>query len=559
MKHIREIEKEVDDYYLSSSYIKRPLQQAIFDLLRAFETANHLSTYVDVISGGTRSYDGTKRDLMDAINMALHWVYSKNEDIGQFSFGFEDTDCEQALMFLYKYALPYSKVCDAYVAFSRGRFEATVGGKDGKEIFFRSVGAQGIAFEEEMNEFFEKSSSLNEYAKKVGDVMTKNTDLIQDLISGIYFEEGRLCYEITEDIIGAFKKVADIRWDETSILPKNWEFSNFYLEDYRKCWSALFILSYIHSIICMNCKDALAYKDNVIVQKKDELISFICSYIKNEEDGDYNLEYKNLKGIVTSIIDLITFNPSQRHGDIMYQPIVVMNDWTFITPSLFINGVPERNLIALIQQLKEKDKKHFKEVNSLEKLMREQIEESISMREDRITLCHDIEIKENGKTKTDVDFGVYDEMTNSVLLCEMKWLLSADASTEVYAREDDVDHGCKQVEDAVGYAMINSQEFMKKAFDVEITEPVEFFCCVVTKADVRSNNRLVPVVSQRKLKELIESEKRYREIFEIIRNKEYYKPISEEIKYEDYVFGYAGYVFHVPAMIIPDEINRIKY
>ena len=89
-------------------------------------------------------------------------------------------------------------------------------------------------------------------------------------------------------------------------------------------------------------------------------------------------------------------------------------------------------------------------------------------------------------------------------------------------------------------------------------EPLEFFCCVITKADVRSNNRLVPVISQRKFESLINSGKQYREIFQIIRNREYYKPLHKDIKYKDCVFRYAGYTFHVPAMVIPDELNRVK-
>lgn len=140
----------------------------------------------------------------------------------------------------------------------------------------------------------------------------------------------------------------------------------------------------------------------------------------------------------------------------------------------------------------------------------------------------------------------------------MKWLISADATTEVYAREDDVDHGCDQAGEAMTYAMMNPQEFMKKAFNVVVSDPIEFFCCVITKADVRSNNRLVPVISQRKFEELIENKQRYRDIFESIRNRDFYKPLHEEIKFDDYAFEYAGYTFHVPAMMIPDEINRVK-
>ena len=116
MKDIREVEKKVDEFYLTSMYLKRPLQQAVFDLLRAFENTGQISAHVDALKGGAQRFDGIKRDLMDALNMALHWVYKKNEDTEQFSFDFEEDEYKQALMFLCEYALPYTKVCDAYIA-----------------------------------------------------------------------------------------------------------------------------------------------------------------------------------------------------------------------------------------------------------------------------------------------------------------------------------------------------------------------------------------------------------------------------------------------------------
>lgn len=44
----------------------------------------------------------------------------------------------------------------------------------------------------------------------------------------------------------------------------------------------------------------------------------------------------------------------------------------------------------------------------------------------------------------DIDLGVYEPNSNTVLLCELKWFMAADSSKEVYAREDDITHGCEQ-------------------------------------------------------------------------------------------------------------------
>ena len=48
-----------------------------------------------------------------------------------------------------------------------------------------------------------------------------------------------------------------------------------------------------------------------------------------------------------------------------------------------------------------------------------------------------------GAELPDVDFALYDKTTNSAIFCEMKWLTEADSPQEVFAREEDVEHGFK--------------------------------------------------------------------------------------------------------------------
>ena len=47
----------------------------------------------------------------------------------------------------------------------------------------------------------------------------------------------------------------------------------------------------------------------------------------------------------------------------------------------------------------------------------------------------------------DVDFAIFDRLTNSAMICETKWFAAADSTKEVLAKEDEITHGCQQVED----------------------------------------------------------------------------------------------------------------
>lgn len=70
------------------------------------------------------------------------------------------------------------------------------------------------------------------------------------------------------------------------------------------------------------------------------------------------------KGKVESIVKYITFEPSRRNVDIMYQPIVILsNKMAIIAPMLFMGSRPERNLLAVVSS--KKDSEHSKEVKPI--------------------------------------------------------------------------------------------------------------------------------------------------------------------------------------------------
>ena len=61
----------------------------------------------------------------------------------------------------------------------------------------------------------------------------------------------------------------------------------------------------------------------------------------------------------------------------------------------------------------------------------------------------------------DIDFAVFDRTTNSVIICETKWFSAADSTKEVYAKEDEITHGCKQIEEIMTYGMQDRSHFIK--------------------------------------------------------------------------------------------------
>lgn len=85
-------------------------------------------------------------------------------------------------------------------------------------------------------------------------------------------------------------------------------------------------------------------------------------------------------------------------------------------------------------------------------------------------------------TLPDVDYAIWDKEYNYILICELKWLVEADSTSEVFARVQDLEHGCKQVSDMLTYAQKNCFEFCNKVFGFVTSDNLPVVMgCVVSK------------------------------------------------------------------------------
>ena len=347
----------------------------------------------------------------------------------------------------------------------------------------------------------------------------------------ISIQDEDLCYELTGEVIDAFSEIASKQWEVTKTLPSSWKFDLFSLEEYRKVWIALATLSYIHLFSSLTIRDALVrLKNNTIIQPMDNIISYVESMTNVD------------KKIVKNILEYITYEPEKKNVDIMYQPIVVMpGSIAVIAPILFVGSQPERNLLSVVSS--KTDFEHSKEVNDLENLMVEEIEEILQKHSNLVIVKH----RNLEGRLPDIDLGIYDPDSNAVLLCELKWFMAADSSREVYAREDDITHGCEQSSQIMAYAMKDKKAFMKKVFEVDACDDVDLFCCVVARHNIRTQNKYVPVIDLKKLKELF-SCKSPCSVFYIIRNHEYEESLPEDALITYQTVTYGGFTFKIPAI-----------
>ena len=103
---------------------------------------------------------------------------------------------------------------------------------------------------------------------------------------------------------------------------------------------------------------------------------------------------------------------------------------------LIIGSQPERNLLAIVSS--SRDENYSREVNNLENLMVHDLEAVVKGNDTvRIVKHRNLERRLPG-----IDFAIMDRTSNSAIICELKWFAATDSAKEVYAKEDEITHGC---------------------------------------------------------------------------------------------------------------------
>lgn len=521
---IREIENVIDNLHKKHPAFSGTKEQMTYELLSAFEDLCSLNVMSSMLNPlALRKIT----EHMDALNQALYWVEKSDLPSAsvQIATDISEERYNQCVSLLIDYAYPYSVICSGYISFSRNRLVPTV--DDSTVTFNFSTDHNNSAWSDILRET--NQSTLSDLMNCINPV--KIAKVNAELQKRVRIEDESLCYELTSEIIDSFIEIANEQWKSTKTLPDSWKFDLFTLDEYRKAWTCITALCYIHFFSCITIKDPLIrLRNSTIIQPISNIVDYIVSISGLK------------KGVVESIVKYITFEPSKRNVDIMYQPITVLsNDMAIIAPMLFVGSRPERNLLAVVNS--KNDSEHSKEVNNLENLMVKEIEATIP----NATTLKPAKHKNLGGHLPDVDFGLLDTASNAALLCELKWFAAADSAKEVYAREDEITHGCEQSESIMAYAMSDRKQFIKQVFDFDDGDNIDLFCCVVARHNIRTQHKYVPVIDMKKLKELFSS-KPVNSVFHTIRNHEYEEPLPENASITHQVIKYGDFTFKIPAI-----------
>ncbi len=533
-EYIRDVEKIIDDYHKSSPLFKLNRKSALFKALTVFEDACRLGGSMGVaLTADDLEHSFFVRKQLDAIGILVNWIYQEcshsSDDILDttiFSNGYLQT-----ANLLLKHAEPYSPICSAYISYSRGHFTARVDEKFNKITFEDNPNNRNIVIAD-IAESINRDQSLKNQLTPPKDLSFANNQLI----ASIKFKDKKISYNTDDEIWIPFYKMMEKQWCSTSELPEDWVFDKFSLKDFKEFWIATATICFIHMLACLKCGIKGAnVEEAVLLKSSSDIIEIIVSKT--------NISHEN----ATNILKFLTYNPKLKNNDIVYQPFIELEDDTFaLAPHLILSSRPERNLVALLHKIK--DNSYFELTNLREGFMQDELD----------VITSNIENIMIAKNKSlpgrlpDVDYAIWDKENNTILVCELKWLIEPDSTPEVFARIQDLEHGCSQILDIVNYGISNQADFADRIFGItNLEDKPEIIGCVISKNSIRVDNSDVPVINLQTLLNALKQDGIYRTI-ESIKNKQYLVPAPQNFEFGVKSFSYAGYTFEIPALLRQD-------
>ena len=532
---IREVEQIVDSYHKQSPVFLLNRKTALYYALTLFEDQTRLgSTSILQLTSDKLRYSFFVREQLDALNIVIQWIFREcrhSEDDELDMRNIHDNYVHFGELFE-NYAKKYSPIDSAYVSYSRKIFTAEVNDVRKVITFSDNPSSRDISISDMM-----ESITRDNSGELPADLIVHLQSASDKLLGSIKFIDDKISYRLDDEVFEPFRNMMQLQWDKTSELPENWVFDSFSISDFKICWIAIASLSMIHMLACLKSGIKGAdIEEAVIIKSREEFASIIESKTNVSSTS------------IFEVLKLLTYSDRIRNNDIIYQPFVeIDNNKLALSPHLIMESRPERNLVSLLHKIG--DKAYFDLTNLREGLMQDEITEEIGK-------LFNLQIsvgKPLPKPLPDVDYSIYDKASNTILVCELKWLVKPDSTQEVFSRTQDLEHGCNQISSILKYASSNCSNFCTRLFGkTKFVSTPDVLGCVISKNSIKVENTEISVISMSTLLEMFKTSKSALEVFEAIKNRSFLLPPSQNFEYGLKTISYAGYKFRIPALLKED-------
>lgn len=421
---LRAAEQEIDEEYRSNPLVKRKLTESLWYLLAAFdhELFQTVNTYRQ--HGRYRVEPNIDHHLF-MIRWPVRWLRTSCPPGGEIPSQFNPSLLRAATELL-DLASNYMSFYKAYTRASEGLLDLRI---DGDKLI-----ASGFNYTDSQYEAY------NRLVKPIDSIVDTGPlkglrKIDEELFETLEIRDDRFSYKSHPDTVAlAIDTLAPTVTPRFS-LPDSWQFVRYSMADFRKVFSAVYALAYLHYVARDLAVKAGCGNQGIL---NSLMITTLYGLVIRVER--YTQLKKDLVKEVINDLVLGANNISVEQADPTLQPLVpISHDLFAIAPQLWIHNAAERNFVVLMNRLPAEKAIYLNLVTQKEKIMRERIVESIKSQSWRSW---------HGPVKgklPDVDLALIDSGNRACLLIELKWFIDPAEPRELMEKTKEINKGISQV------------------------------------------------------------------------------------------------------------------
>ncbi len=383
----------------------------------------------------------------------IYWIYKKCPEGGILKKTSE-SDIEKSIQAI-SLAHKFSIIHDAIVSVQKQWADFYFDNKKNLIKFRYRDKEKGILLS---GKFFDKirreAKNINQIKKK-----TKNSKTIFKAIKQ-FSETVRITpdkilkYQTDKFILNSFEKYARETLNLQAILDDSWSLGSYSIGDFRAAWIQINKLSFIHMFAFLSSYQKYGNYDpgfnNALFRiRKNNLIKCIKKHTGLNEL------------VISEIIRDLTYDYTIPHMDIIYQPLIeINNSEIFLSPLLIIRSMIDRNFQALLTKLPRRKREYGRLKNLKEDKM---INDLTSLfKKFGFKFESKITLKENKQIKTDIDLLIWDDTYKDFLVIELKWFYGPDSTQELFNHDQQFNEGIRKTKICIDFLERNKDSFFQK-------------------------------------------------------------------------------------------------
>lgn len=414
---VEDFEREIDKEFANNPLNEIPYSQAVWTILSVIEDKFlnftninplpaeqqhvHVDVYMNALTHPLRSLFVSNNDQSSSL--------IKNEVINEhYSWAIDWLNNAEA----------YDNFCSIYPLWWSGKLKLSV---EGEVLNTTDYKNKKIEYE-----------AYNQLTRKGGTTQDRVIDpneLVSELESHVSVSGSRFTFNLDPKLAKILIEKYSIRANSQYDLPKEWQCKRFTFGEFKEVFVAIQALLYGRFIArAMQAKGmkGCGYADAVWLADMPELVSRLSRYTSVRAK------------IVKSILNYLTFGGAGvRNPDIAIQPILdLKNGYFALSPFVFLNSNPERNLCVLLNQIDDEETAYSKLTLEKEDVLRE------SLLSDIRSLGY--EVAWGNLQDTDLDLAIIDRREKVCVSIELKWFIEPAEIREVINRSIELEKGVSQ-------------------------------------------------------------------------------------------------------------------